>query len=550
MPAAVRAVIFPENGKGAGMIRVSNVPAALSMTPAELKQKVSDLTGWRDICEIKTAKRSVDARNKRNIHFLYSFDVSVSGDEEQAVRDSLYKDVFILHEERYTVPVWRSKGLRPVVAGTGPAGMMAALALAEAGARPIVLERGRPVDRRRADVNLFWETGKLDPRSNVQFGEGGAGTFSDGKLNTGIKKDAFTRKVLEEFVAAGAPEEILWQAKPHVGTDNLSVVVRNIRRKIIEAGGEYRFETRLSDIEVKDGVLRALTVENADGSIEEIAASAVVLAVGHSARDTFEMLLNRGVLMERKPFSVGARIEHPQSLINLDRYGTARAPDGLGAADYKLAFHLNNGRSVYTFCMCPGGEVVAAASEEGRLVTNGMSEFARSKPNANSAFLVGVTPDDFGSDHPLAGVEFQRRIEEAAFRAGGGGYRAPAQTVRDLLRGKIGEISGKVCPSYRPGVEPADFRAVFPRFVVDSICEALKQADKKLKGFAFPDAVLTAAETRSSSPVRMLRNPETLQSVSIQGLYPCGEGAGYAGGIMSAAADGLRCAAKICEAAF
>lgn len=530
------------------MIRVSNVKVPLSAPLPKPVEKVAELTGWTDIVSVKVAKRSVDARNKRNICFLYAFDVSVSGNERERVENCPYPDVSLVNEELYVSPVWKSKSLRPVVVGTGPAGMMAALALAEAGARPIVLERGKPVSERRADVRLFWETGRLNPSSNVQFGEGGAGTFSDGKLNTGIKKDAFTRKVLEEFVAAGAPEEILWQAKPHVGTDKLAAVVRNLREKIIAAGGEYRFETRLEDIVVKDGVLKAVRTVKSDGNVEEFAADAVVLAIGHSARDTFGMLLKRGVTMLQKPFSVGARIEHPQSLINRAQYGNERPPKGLGAADYKLAVHLRNGRSVYTFCMCPGGEVVAAASEEGRLVTNGMSEFARDKANANSAFLVGVTPEDFGSEHPLAGVEFQRRIEEAAFRAGGGTYKAPVQLVGDLLENRASRSLGRIVPSYRPGVEPSDFRAVLPFFVVESIREALKEADKKLKGFADREAVLTAAETRSSSPVRMVRDADAMQSVSVAGLYPCGEGAGYAGGIMSAAADGLKCAAKICEA--
>ncbi len=530
------------------MIRVSNVRASLTESLPRLMQRIADLTGWKDVVSVKVAKRSVDARNKRNIHFLYAFDVCVSGNEREHIENCPYRDVSLVFEEPYLPPVWRCGGLRPVVVGAGPAGMMAALALAEAGARPIVLERGKPVSERRADVRLFWETGRLDPSSNVQFGEGGAGTFSDGKLNTGIKKDAFTRKVLDEFVAAGAPEEILWQAKPHVGTDKLAVVVRNLREKIISLGGEYRFETRLTDIGVREGALKTLRTEAADGKIEEFAADAVVLAVGHSARDTFEMLLNRGVTMLQKPFSVGVRIEHPQSLINRAQYGSERPPKGLGAADYKLAVHLKNGRSVYTFCMCPGGEVVAAASEAGRLVTNGMSEFARDKANANSAFLVGVTPEDFGSNHPLAGVEFQRRIEEAAFRAGGGGYKAPVQRVGDLLEKRESRSLGRVVPSYRPGVEPSDLRAVLPSFAVEAIREALKEADKKLKGFADGDAVLTAAETRSSSPVRMVRDADAMQSVSVAGLYPCGEGAGYAGGIMSAAADGLKCAAKVCEA--
>lgn len=529
------------------MIRVSNIKAGLDVSAGELRRTVERLTGWRDIVSFRIARRSIDARSKRNIHFLYAFDVRVAGDEAEAVAVSLYKDVSLEPAEKYVPPVWRRAGLRPVVVGTGPAGLMAALALAEAGARPVILERGRPVPERQADVRLFWETGRLNTDSNVQFGEGGAGTFSDGKLNTGIKKDAFTRKVLDAFVAAGAPDEIMYLAKPHVGTDRLAEVVQNLRKKIIALGGEYRFETRLSDLLVRNGALAAVRTETPDGRVEEFAADTVILAVGHSARDTFEMLLNRGVAMVQKPFSVGARIEHPQRRINRAQYGMDNPPAELGAADYKLAVHLKNGRSVYTFCMCPGGEVVAAASEAERLVTNGMSEFARDKINANSAFLVGVTPADFGSEHPLAGVAFQRRIEEAAFKAGGGGFKAPVQRVGDLLKNRESRSLGDVMPSYRPGVEPSDMRAVLPAFAVEAIRGALKEADKKLAGFATYDAVLTAAETRSSSPVRMVRDAETLQSVSVAGLYPCGEGAGYAGGIMSAAADGLKCAAKICE---
>ncbi len=529
------------------MIRLSNVELPLDFPRERLKEKVCGLTGWTDVSTVSVAKRSVDARNKRNIHFLYSLDVTVAGDEAEHIKNSAFRDVAVETLERYVPCVWRKEGQRPVVVGTGPAGMMAALALAEAGARPIVLERGKPVEERRRDVLSFWKTGRLDTSSNVQFGEGGAGTFSDGKLNTGIKKDAFTRKVLEEFVEAGAPEEILYQAKPHVGTDNLAVVVKNLRKKIIAAGGEYRFETRLTDLIVKNGELRGVRIRAADGNEDEIAAETVVLAVGHSARDTFEMLSRRGVTMLQKPFSVGVRIEHLQSHINKSRYGTENPPCGLGAADYKLAVHLKNGRSAYTFCMCPGGEVVAAASENGRLVTNGMSEFARAGTNANSAFLVGVTPQDFGSEHPLAGVEFQRRIEEAAFRAGGGEYKAPVQLAGDFLKNRESKGFGGVVPSYRPATVPADLRAVFPVFVTETLKAALVEADKKLKGFAEHDAVLTAAETRSSSPVRMVRDAATLQSVSVSGLYPCGEGAGYAGGIMSAAADGLKCAAEICE---
>ena len=363
-----------------------------------------------------------------------------------------------------------------------------------------------------------------------------------------LKKDCWTQKVLEEFVAAGAPEEIMYLGKPHIGTDKLSYMVGNLRRKILSLGGEYRFETRLTDLIVKNGRLAGVQVVNAAGETEEIAADSVILAVGHSARDTFEMLYNKGVQMVQKPFAVGARIEHPQKFINKSQYGVVKPRRILGAADYKLAVHLDNGRSLYTFCMCPGGTVVAAASEAGRLVTNGMSEYARDKNNANSALLVDVTPADFGSDHPLAGVEFQRKIEENAFKAGGGLFRAPVQRVVDFLRDKETVKFGEVTPSYLPGVAMADMRAVLPDFVIETMKAGFKKLDRKIRSFSAHDAILTAAETRTSSPIRMIRNPDTLQSVSIEGLYPCGEGAGYAGGIMSAAVDGLKCAHKILSA--
>ena len=441
-------------------------------------------------------------------------------------------------EETYVLPNKTSR-LSPVVIGTGPAGMMAGLALAEAGLKPVMLERGRDVERRKKDVDTFWQSGNLDIVSNVQFGEGGAGTFSDGKLTTGIKKDKYTRKVFEEFVAAGAPEEILYLSKPHIGTDKLVKIVKNIRRKIENLGGKYLFEHQVTGIVQKDEKLMALEIRKADGTKDVLPCQHAVLAIGHSARDTFEMLYKQGLDMCQKSFAVGARIEHKQSLINKAQYGKERI-NGLGAADYKLAVHLPNGRSAYTFCMCPGGCVVAAASETGRVVTNGMSEYARDKENANAALLVGVDEKDFGSRHPLAGMYFQRKIEERAFAAGGSDYKAPGQLVGDFLKNKESRRLGSVNPSYRPGVVLSSVAGVLPLEIVKTMQAAIVEMDKKLRGFASSDALLTAPETRSSSPVRIIRD-ETLQS-NIKGLYPCGEGAGYAGGITSAAADGLKVA--------
>lgn len=523
------------------MIRINNIQANITVGLERLKEIVSMKTGLdpENIKSLKIARKSIDARNKNNVHFVYSLDMEVWGDEDYIASILAWKDVEQIKQTPLLIIKPRPcPEIRPVVVGSGPAGMFAALALAEAGQRPIVIERGQDVEQRQKDVNRFWKEALLKPDSNVQFGEGGAGTFSDGKLMTGIKKDQYTAKVLQELVAAGAPEEILYQAKPHIGTDKLVSVVKNIRQKITDLGGEYRFGECLTGLIKDTDCLQAVLIQKADGAVYELPAHKLILAIGHSARDTFEMLHQAGVKIEQKPFSIGVRIEHLQTMIDEAQYGRYAGSPQLGAADYKLAAHLPNGRSAYTFCMCPGGEVVAAASEAGRVVTNGMSEFARDKVNANAALLVGVGPDDFGGTHPLQGMYWQRELEAKAFELGGGNYLAPAQLVGDFLANKASEHLGKVKPSYQPGVTLTDLSLLFPDYVTETLRLAIIELNRKLKGFAASDAVMTAIETRSSSPIRILRD-ETFQS-NIRGLYPCGEGAGYAGGIVSSAVDGLR----------
>ncbi|MBQ7346001.1 MAG: hypothetical protein IJW45_08075 [Oscillospiraceae bacterium] len=487
------------------------------------------------IRKLRLVRRSIDARKKPDVKLVYTIDVAVDGNESKILKQSGCKRASIAPQTYYKVPKGKPSAERPVVVGFGPAGIFAALVLAMAGLRPIVLERGEDAVRRHEKVERFFATGQLDERSNVQFGEGGAGTFSDGKLNTGVNNPRIGW-VLEQFVRSGAPEQILFDAKPHVGTDILLEVVQDLRRRIQDLGGEVRFDAQVVGIQQRDGCVTAVELENG----EKISCSACILAIGHSARDTFQMLLEQGVTMEPKPFSMGVRIEHKQSMVDEAQYGAVHP--ALPPADYKLVRHLEDG-TVYTFCMCPGGYVVAAASEHGGVVTNGMSQSGRDGENANAALLVTVDPASFPYDGPLGGVQWQRDIEQAAYRVGG--YRAPAQLVGDLLAGRPSTGCRTVTPTYRPGVTWCDLSQVLPERILGALKQAIPELDRSLKGFADPDAVLTAPETRSSSPVRIVRD-ETRQS-SLRGLYPAGEGAGYAGGIMSAAIDGIMSAEAVIE---
>lgn len=524
------------------MIRLSNIKIPLSYNDDALVKAAAKQLRV-DKSAVKTAslyRRSIDARKKDNIFFLCTLDVELNTNEDKLLRKA--KNAAKVAPYSYSAPKW-SGGARPLVVGMGPAGLFAALILAQSGANPIVIERGRDVDRRTDDVESFWKSGQLSEISNVQFGEGGAGAFSDGKLTTGTK-DHRQRKVLEEFVRHGAPEEILYNAKPHIGTDKLKPTVKHLREEIIRLGGSVLFETKLTGFTVKDGAICAAEIER-DSKTELLETENIILAIGHSARDTLEMLEEKKLPMEAKPFSVGARIEHLREKIDKAQYGSFANHKNLGAATYKLSTRLKNGRGVYTFCMCPGGTVVNASSESGMLCTNGMSEFARNEINSNSALLVGVAPNDYGSDKPLAGMEFQRRLEKAAFDLGGKSYRAPAQRLCDFVANRKTTAFGEVSPSIKPGFTACDLNELLPDFISSSMKEGVAAMGKMLNGFDDGDAVLTGIEARSSSPVRIMRSPETLESVGVRGLYPCGEGAGYAGGIISAAVDGIKCAEMI-----
>ncbi len=523
------------------MIRINEIKLSLEEDESLLKDKAAKILkiNQKYINTLTIYKKSIDARKKENIHFTYAVDLTIGLDEEQIVSKCKSNKVQLTKPYIYEIPEnKRSSKYRPIIAGFGPAGMLAGLILAEAGLKPIILERGKDIDARQKDVNEFWTKRRLDEESNVQFGEGGAGTFSDGKLTTGIKSP-FIRKVLDELYEAGAPEEILYSSKPHIGTDRLAVVVKNIRKKIEKLGGEVWLETKLEKLIVYNGFVQGIQYTK-NGKASDMEADSVIMAIGHSARDTVEMLYNLGVEIIQKPFSVGARIEHPQSLINKAQYGKFAGHEKLGAADYKLSCHGLHERGAYTFCMCPGGTVVAAASEKEGVIVNGMSSLARDGENANSALLVGIEPCDFPSEHPLAGIYYQREIEHTAYLLAGGDYRAPAQLVGDFLAGKESKELGSVNPTCPTGVTLTNLDECLPQKVSATMKSAIVEMDKKLNGFNMYDAVLTAPETRSSSSVRILR--DEFCQCNISGVYPCGEGAGYAGGIVSAAVDGIKCA--------
>ncbi len=521
------------------MIRLYEVRLPLGYTREDLLAACARRLGLSpERIGAELVRRGVDARRGRSVCWTCTVDVTAPGVREERLLRRAGKAA-PAQPYHYEFPHGYARAERPVVVGAGPAGLFCALSLARAGARPIVLERGGDVESRTLAVERFWAGGAFSPQTNVQFGEGGAGTFSDGKLTTGIK-DPRARQVLLELHRAGAPEDILVDALPHIGTDRLRLVVKNLREELLALGAQVRFFTQVTDLMIRDGRVRGVVLETG----EELPAGAVILAPGHSARDTFRLLLRRGAAMERKPFAMGVRIEHRQAFISRTQYGPAA--DRLPPAPYKLSTHLPDGRGVYTFCMCPGGVVVAAASEPETVVTNGMSVLARDGENANSALLAAVSPEDLAGGDVLAGMALQQELERAAFRLGGGGYRAPAQRAEDFLLGRASRGFGDVTPSYRPGVTPAELGALFPDFLTRALRAGLSALDRRLPGFAQPDAVLTGPETRSSSPVRLLRDG-TYQSVTLPGLYPCGEGAGYAGGIVSAAVDGLRVAEAVCE---
>ncbi len=527
------------------MLRINEISVPLGADIEEIKKSAANIVGISTefIRVIEIFRESIDSRKKNSIRMIYSVNLEIDGDEESIALKFPQNKVHLCEKYVYEMPEnRRNSRFRPIIVGFGPAGMFSALILAKAGLKPLVIERGNDVDTRTKDVYGFWNTRKLNTSSNVQFGEGGAGTFSDGKLTTGIK-DSRCRYVLETLHKFGAPEQILYSSHPHIGTDKLKDVVKNIRKEIINLGGEIKFGCCMTDIYKANGYIQGISYRDEKGNTVDIETDCVILCIGHSARDTVEMLFSHGIKMEQKPFSVGVRIEHPQELINKALFGNQWNNPLLGAANYKLANHSLHERGAYTFCMCPGGTVVCASSEEEMVVVNGMSEYARDGENANSAILVGIEPEHFSSSHPLAGIEMQRNIERTAFIHGGGAYSAPAQKVGDFLNFVPSTKKGCVNPSCPTGVNFTDIRKVLPEPVTNSVALAIKAFDKKISGFAFSDAVLTAPESRSSSPVRIIR--DDFRQSSIKGIYPCGEGAGYAGGIVSAAVDGIKCAENV-----
>ena len=526
------------------MLRLSEVKLPLDRTEADIQSAILKKLSIapKDLIRYTIFKRSYDARKRGAVSLVYIIDVETT--REQQLLQRFKKDIHVVPTPdtsyRYVTQTATKIEQRPIVIGCGPCGMFAGLLLAQMGFRPIVLERGKAVHERSVDTFGFWSKAKFNPESNAQFGEGGAGTFSDGKLYSRIK-DAqhHGRKVLAELVSAGAAPEILYINKPHIGTYRLVKIVENIRHTIESLGGEIRFQSRVENIQIENGQVCGVTLANG----EYIPSNHVVLAIGHSARDTFEMLHHAGVYIEPKPFSIGFRVEHPQTVIDKCRLGSQAGHPMLGAADYSLVHHCNNGRSVYSFCMCPGGQVVAATSEVGRVVTNGMSQYERSGKNANSGIVVGITPADYPGS-PIAGIEFQRRLEEKAFELGGGTYKAPGQLVGDFLAGVPSVQLGAVKPSYKPGVNLGDLSLCLPDYAIEAIREAIPAFDKQLDGFAMHDAVLTGVETRTSSPICIKRGDD-YQSLNTKGLYPAGEGAGYAGGILSAGVDGIKVAEAV-----
>lgn len=527
------------------MLRLTDIQLPLDHPPAAIRLAVLKKLNIADdeLKKVEIARRSYDARKKSAINLIYTLDIDTTKNAQ--LLTEFYADRHVMPTPdctyRFVTQSNNRPFARPVIIGTGPCGLFAGLLLAQMGFRPIILERGQAVRERTQDTWGLWRKRILQPESNVQFGEGGAGTFSDGKLHSQIKDPRHLgRKVLIELVKAGAPEEILYVSKPHIGTFRLVKVVEAIRTNIIELGGEVRFNQKVVDIVRENEAIHGVVLENG----EQISTNHVILAIGHSARDTFEMLFERGVYIEAKPFSIGFRIEHPQSLIDHCRFGSNAGNPILGAADYKLVHHAKNGRSVYSFCMCPGGTVVAATSEPNRVVTNGMSQYSRNERNANSAIVVGITPADYPG-HPLAGIQFQRDLESQAFVLGGSNYNAPAQLVGDFISGVASTEFGTVVPSYQPGVQLGDLSSALPDYAITALREALPAFDKQIRGFAMHDAVLTGVETRTSSPIRIKRNDDDLQSLNTRGLFPAGEGAGYAGGILSAAVDGIRVAEAV-----
>lgn len=532
------------------MIRLTEIKLPLNHAPEDLTTAITTKLkiSAEQMASFVMFKRGYDARNKRNIQLIYTLDITLT--DSNLANDLLVQFASDNHVKatpdtsyKYVSEAPENLTERPVVIGFGPCGLLAGLTLAQMGFKPIIIERGNEVRQRTKDTFGFWRQRKLNTESNVQFGEGGAGTFSDGKLYSQVKDpNHYGRKVMTEFVKAGAPDEILFVSKPHIGTYKLVTMVEKMRAEIIALGGEVRFATRVDDLHITDSKVTGVTLSSG----ETIKTNHVIFAVGHSARDTFQMIHDKGVYIEAKPFSIGFRIEHKQSAIDEARFGDNAGNEILGAADYKLVHHCKNGRSVYSFCMCPGGTVVAAASEEGRVVTNGMSQYSRNERNANSAIVVGIDPERDYPNHPLAGIELQRQLETLAFELGGKDYSAPAQTIGDFLKGKPNSELGDVKPSYTPGITLTDLSKALPDFAIDAIREAIPAFNKKIQGFSSDDGLLTGVETRTSSPISIKRNKD-FQSINTKGLFPAGEGAGYAGGILSAGIDGIKVAEAVAK---